>query len=102
MKLPPGKRQPRVNAREVTVWELREDTINLTAKLDALDAKYVNATIGQIASILHTTPEYAQVAIDILPSRSATQSTTMWRRSIERPSQACSNGCSPGEGLEGA
>ena len=64
-----AKEAERLNAREVKIWELHEGTINLTAKLDALDAKYVNATVGQIAKILHAKPEYERVAMDILRAK---------------------------------
>lgn len=63
------KEAARLRAREVRIWELHEGTINLTAKLDPLDAKYVNATVGQIAGILHDKPEYSSVAIDILRAK---------------------------------
>lgn len=63
------KEAERLSAREVKIWELHGGTINLTAKLDALDARYVNATVGQIAGILHAKPEYAKVAIDILRAK---------------------------------
>ncbi len=64
-----AKEAARLHAREVKIWEFHEGTINLTAKLDVLDAKYVNATVGQIAGILHAKPEYAKVAIDILRAK---------------------------------
>ena len=38
------------------------------AKLDLLDGKYVNA-ITQLAGILHSTPEYSRVALDVLRSK---------------------------------
>ena len=64
-----AKEAARLHAREVKIWEPHEGTINLTATLDALDAKYVNATVGQIAGILHATPEYTKVAINILRAK---------------------------------
>lgn len=64
-----AKEAAQLLAREVRIWEMHEGTINLTARLDALDARYVNATVGRIAGILHARPEYASVAIDILRAK---------------------------------
>ncbi|MEO7587959.1 MAG: hypothetical protein ABIS84_08015 [Arachnia sp.] len=55
--------------RNAKLWEPYEATVNLTAKLDLLDGKYVNATITQLAGILHATPEYSRVALDVLRSK---------------------------------
>ncbi len=55
--------------RNVRLWEPHDATVNLTAKLDLLDAKYVNATVTELAGILHQKPEYAQVAVDVLRSK---------------------------------
>ncbi|RMB59667.1 hypothetical protein EAX62_07845 [Tessaracoccus antarcticus] len=55
--------------RNVRLWEPYEATVNLTAKLDLLDAKYVNATITQLAGILHAKPEYSRDAADVLRSK---------------------------------
>ncbi|MGO1488423.1 MAG: hypothetical protein ACTHWA_07685 [Arachnia sp.] len=59
----------RLKERGVKIWDIHEGTINLTAKLDALDAHYVNATVGQIAGILRAKPEYTAVAIDVLRAK---------------------------------
>ncbi|MDO5737302.1 MAG: hypothetical protein Q4P15_12590 [Propionibacteriaceae bacterium] len=55
--------------RNVRVWDPQDGTVNLTAKLDLLDAKYVNATVTQLAGILREKPAYAQVALDVLRSK---------------------------------
>ncbi len=63
------KEAARLRAREVKLWGFHEATINLTATLDALDAKYVYATATRIADILHAKPEYTQVALDVLRAK---------------------------------
>lgn len=55
--------------RDVRIWEHHEATINLTAKLDVLDAKYLDATVTQLAGILQAKPAYATVALDVLRSK---------------------------------
>ncbi|MDO5736392.1 MAG: hypothetical protein Q4P15_07945 [Propionibacteriaceae bacterium] len=55
--------------RNVQLWEPHEGTVNLTAKLDVLDAKYINVTISELAGILHRKPEYTNVALDVLRSK---------------------------------
>lgn len=55
--------------RNVQFWEPHDATVNLTAKLDLLDAKYVNATVTELAGILHKKAEYEQVAVDVLRSK---------------------------------
>ena len=63
------KEAARLAAREVKLWGFHEGTINLTARLDALDARYVYATATRIAAILHAKPEYTKVAIDVLRAK---------------------------------
>ncbi len=63
------KEAARLRAREVKLWGFHEATINLTATLDALDAKYVYATATRIAEILHAKPEYTKVALDVLRAK---------------------------------
>ena len=55
--------------RNVRLWEPHDGTINLTAKLDVLDARYVDATVTQLAGVLHHTPQYAAVALDVLRAK---------------------------------
>ncbi len=55
--------------RDVRIWEHHEATINLTAKMDPLDAKYVDSMVGEIASILRQRDEYKSVAGDVLRSK---------------------------------
>ena len=55
--------------RNVHVWDTHEATVTLTAKVDLVDAKYVNVTVTELARILHRKPEYTHVALDVLRSK---------------------------------
>ena len=55
--------------RNVQLWEPHEATVNLTAKLDVLDGRYVDDTVSQIAMILRECQEYKSVAGDVLRSK---------------------------------
>ena len=49
------KKQDQVAAcREVVLWGHREGVIDVTARMDALDALYLDATVDQLADILRT------------------------------------------------
>ncbi len=61
------------------LWEPHEATVNLTARLDLLDAKYVNATITHLARILHQKPEYEQVTLCCGPKHWESSPTQQWR-----------------------
>ncbi len=73
------ERSARLRARDVRIWDNHEGTINLTAKLDALDAHYVNAT-GHTCGTITVPTTTLQPRVQIYTHLTAHNTGTSTRR----------------------